>query len=339
MTVLTTELGDKSYPIIISNNILDRANEFFDLDRRVLIVTDDGVPSIYSSKIASLCKNPILVSVKSGESSKSFDTLKILLGTMLEAGFDRGDAAVAVGGGVVGDLTAFAASIYMRGIDFYNVPTTLLSQVDSSIGGKTAINFEGVKNIVGSFSQPKAVLIDTDTLETLEERHKACGLAEAVKMSLTSNKELFAFFEEKSTEEIYENIEHVIVESLKIKKHVVELDERESGLRKILNFGHTLGHGIEATEGMGGLYHGECVALGMLPMCSRKVKDRLLPVLKKLSLPYTYKGDTRSIIAYASHDKKSSSDGISIIRVENIGEYIIDKISIDKLEKLAVFDN
>ena len=336
MTKLTMNLGEQSYPIIIGQGLIDKADEYFNLSGKVLIVTDDGVPHKYSETIAKLCNRPTLVTVKSGEGSKSFPVLEELLLAMMENEFGHGDCVVAVGGGVVGDLAGFASSIYMRGIDFYNVPTTLLSQVDSSIGGKTAINFAGVKNSIGSFKQPKCVLIDTDTLKTLSKRHIASGLAESIKMSLTSDKALFEKLEELSLEDIYNHIEEIIEASLMIKKSVVEQDEKESGLRKILNFGHTLGHGIEAEEGMGGLTHGECVALGMIPFCAPDVRARLVEVLKKTGLPYEYKNDLRSAVSYAMHDKKRSADGISVITVDTPGDCSINKISMEDFEKIVL---
>lgn len=336
MTTLKMNLGENSYPIIIGNKLLERANEYFDLSRKTLIVTDDGVPHKYSEQIAKLCNHPIVHSVKSGEVSKSFETLQELLMLMQQNEFGRSDCVVAVGGGVVGDLAGFAASIYMRGIDFYNVPTTLLSQVDSSIGGKTAINFLGVKNNIGSFKQPKCVLVDTDTLKTLSERQFASGLAEAIKMSLTSNAALFEKFEKLTKEAIYNNIEEIITDALMIKKHVVEQDEKESGFRKILNFGHTLGHGIESLEGLGGLTHGECVALGMLPMCSEDVNLRLLNVLKKVGLPYEYLGDTTKALEFVSHDKKLSGGWLSIICVDAPGDCKIQKINIEDFKKIIL---
>ena len=254
-------LGEDSYDIVVERGVLSKANKQLNLNRRVLVVTDSVVPEEYAKSLASQCKEGIIYTVPMGEASKSLDILGKVLGTMLDNGFSRKDCVVAVGGGVVGDLAGFAASAYMRGIDFYNIPTTLLSQIDSSIGGKTAINFGGVKNIVGAFYQPKKVLIDPNLLATLPERQISNGFAEAIKMALTSDKELFDIFENK---DIDENIDEIIIRSLNIKKSVVEQDEKESGLRKILNFGHTIGHGIESSEEMSELYHGECVALGDL---------------------------------------------------------------------------
>ena len=335
MTTLTVNLGSNSYPITIGKGLLSKANSYFNLDRRVLIVTDDGVPYKYAQKIAELCKLPTMITVKSGEESKSLGTLEKLLMTMLANDFDRKDCIVSVGGGVVGDLAGFASSVYMRGIDFYNVPTTLLSQVDSSVGGKTAVNLGGVKNNIGTFKQPRAVLIDTDTLETLDDRQFSAGLAEAVKMSLTSDASLFEEFKRLSLTDVKENIEEIIVRSLAIKKDVVEKDETEANLRKILNFGHTFGHCIESNEGMKGLLHGECVALGMLPMCSESVRAELSEILKKFNLPYHYAGDIEAALSYVSHDKKRDGESLSVIFVDSPGECRIEKTSTEDFEKMV----
>ena len=211
-------------------------------------------------------------------------------------------------------------------MDFYNIPTTLLSQVDSSIGGKVAVDFGGVKNIVGAFHQPKRVLIDPDVLKTLPSRQIANGMAEALKESLTSDAELFTIIENGVTEE---NIETVIEKALLIKKNVVEQDEKESGLRRILNFGHTLGHGIESESGLDGLYHGECVALGMIPMCSEVVRKRLIPTLERLGLPTVIEGDLETILNIAAHDKKRSGSDISVVWVEEIGSCEIKKMPME----------
>ena len=326
-------LPDGGYDITVGRGLIGRADEYMRLDRRVFIVTDDGVPSVYAEAVAKKCREAMIHTVKSGEGSKSLATLEELLTAMMNFGMTRTDCVVAVGGGVVGDLAGFAAACYMRGVDFYNVPTTMLAQVDSSIGGKTAVNLGSVKNIVGAFYQPKAVLIDTDVLKTLPKRHLAAGLAEAVKMSLTSDEKLFSFFENEAITE--ENIEDVIVGALEIKRRVVEEDERESGLRKILNFGHTLGHGIEAEEGLGGLYHGECVALGMLPFSSGAVRARLVRVLSGLGLPPEFRGDLDRAIELVAHDKKCSGDSVSVIFVDEVGSFRIEKLTLEQFKNLV----
>lgn len=334
MTTLKLDFGDRGYDITVGSGTLNNAAALMNLDRKVFIVTDSGVPKEYAEKIKSQAKSAMIFTVPEGEGSKSLSMLEAALKAMLEFEMSRGDCAVAVGGGVVGDLTGFAAATYMRGIDFYNIPTTLLSQVDSSIGGKTAVNLGGVKNIVGAFYQPKHVLIDNETLKTLPQRQISAGLAESVKMSLTSDSELFSLFEKESALN-FENIENIIVRSLMIKRAVVEKDEKENGLRKILNFGHTLGHGIEAEEEMRGLYHGECVALGMIPMCSEPVRNRLIPVLKKLGLPTEYRGNLDSALSFVIHDKKCKDNSLEAIFVDKVGEYRIEKMSVSDFSKLV----
>ena len=309
------DLGQDSYDILIERGILAKAGQHLNLNRRVLVVTDTGVPEVYAKALAEQCRNSVICTVETGEGSKSLTVFGQLLQTMLEHDFSRKDCVVAVGGGVVGDLSGFAASAYMRGIDFYNIPTTLLSQIDSSIGGKTAINLGGVKNIVGAFYQPKKVLIDPDLLKTLPPRQIANGMAEAIKMSLTSDKELFELFE---TQDIESNLEEIILRSLNIKKAVVEQDEKEAGLRKILNFGHTVGHGIESTSE---LYHGEAVALGMLPMCSETLRPRVIKVLKKCNLYRELQYDWDRITQAAFHDKKADGGSVTVTLVQEPGTY------------------
>ena len=309
------DLGRDSYDILIERDILAKAGQHLNLNRRVLVVTDTVVPEIYAKTLAGQCKKSVICTVEMGENSKSLTVFGHLLQTMLEHDFSRKDCVVAVGGGVVGDLSGFAASAYMRGIDLYNIPTTLLSQIDSSIGGKTAINLGGVKNIVGAFYQPKKVLIDPDLLKTLPPRQIANGMAEAIKMSLTSDKELFELFE---TQDIESNLDKIILRSLNVKKAVVEQDEKEAGLRKILNFGHTVGHGIESTSE---LYHGEAVALGMLPMCSETLRPRVIKVLKKCNLYRELQYDWDRITQAAFHDKKADGGSVTVTLVQEPGTY------------------
>ena len=329
---ITMNLGQDSYDIVVERGVLTKANQHLNLNRRALIVTDTGVPVSYSKTIAEQCKESMIYTVAEGESSKSLVVFGQLLQTMLDHGFSRKDCVIAVGGGVVGDLSGFVASAYMRGIDFYNIPTTLLSQIDSSIGGKTAINFGGVKNIVGAFYQPKKVLIGPDLLKTLPSRQIANGLAEAIKMSLTSDKELFELFENKAIEA---NLDEIIIRSLQIKKAVVEQDEKEAGLRKILNFGHTIGHGIESSEGMSELYHGECVALGMLPMCGEEIRPRVLAVLKKCSLYREPEYDWDKITDAAFHDKKADGNKVTVTLVNEAGNFELKTMGCLEVIELA----
>ena len=317
MTKLHLDLGNHGYDIHIGRGLIQRVGEIFNLNRRVLILTDSGVPKGYAEIVKAACREATILTIPEGEGSKSIDGFSKVLSAMVDFGMTRTDCLVAVGGGVVGDLGGFAAASYMRGIDFYNIPTTLLSQVDSSIGGKTAINLGGVKNIVGAFYQPKGVVVDPDLLSTLPERHIANGMAEVIKMAVSFDAELFGKIEKGA------DILEIIEGSLKIKKMVVENDERESGVRRVLNLGHTLGHAIEATDGS--LYHGECVAIGMMAVCSDEVKTRLVPMLKKCGLPTEYTGDVRSVVSKIALDKKSDGDEIYIIYVDEVGSYRTEK--------------
>ena len=321
-----TELS--TYNIFLERGALTRAGEYLNLNRRVLIVTDSGVPTQYAETVANQCMTPVQVTIPQGEASKNIDSLKQILELLCRSGFTRADCVVAVGGGVVGDLAGFAASCYMRGIDFYNIPTTLLSQTDSSIGGKTAIDFLGYKNIVGAFYQPKAVLIDSNTLSTLPRRQISNGLSEVIKMALTHNAELFKILED---EDIGANIDYIIEQALYIKRAVVEEDEHESGLRMVLNFGHTLAHAIEAANDMEELYHGECVAIGMLPMCSDTVRARLIPVLERFNLPTKTRGDRERLFEAMGHDKKLANKDITVVYVPEVGSFRFEKLTLDTL--------
>ena len=324
---LYMNLGEDSYDILIEHGVLSRAAEHLNLRRRVCIVTDSGVPKQYAETVAAQCREPLIVTFPEGEASKNLNTYADVLAQMLDAGFTRADCVLAVGGGVVGDLAGFAAASYMRGIDFYNCPTTLLSQIDSSIGGKVAVDFHGCKNIVGAFHQPKCVLIDPDVLATLPPRRVADGLAEAVKMAATSDPILFRLLE---TQSAAEHIETVIERSLRIKRDVVQKDEKETGLRRVLNFGHTLGHAIESCEA-GRLYHGECVALGMLGMCAPAVRVRIRAVLARIGLPTVYRGESERIITAMRHDKKAAGDGVHAVYVPAIGQFTIEHITFETL--------
>ena len=318
---------DSSYDIIIERGSLKKAGKYLNLKRKVLVITDRGVPRDYANAVCAECDYPVRVTVEPGEASKSLENFESLLKIMLDNQFTRTDCVVAVGGGVVGDLAGFVASAFMRGVDFYNIPTTLLSQVDSSIGGKTAVNFGGVKNIVGAFYQPKRVIIDPDTLKTLPDRQISNGFAEIIKMAVTFDKELFETLE-KDDIKSDRNLEDIIARAIEIKKYVVENDEKEKGIRRVLNFGHTIGHGIEYQQDLSGLYHGECVAIGMLPMCSPTVRARVREVISRAGLPMVWKCDIDKIYSAVLHDKKLEGDKIVLIMCEEIGTYKINKIPV-----------
>ena len=325
---LTINCKTYSYDVIIQRNIINNVSEYLSLQRKVLILTDDGVPSEYVLKISSQCLNPIMVTVKQGEQSKNIDNYQLVMKTLIEHGFTRTDCLVSIGGGVVGDLGGFISSTYMRGIDFYNIPTTLLSQVDSSIGGKTAIDYNGIKNIIGSFYTPKCVLIDPNTLKTLDKRQLHAGLVEAIKMACTCSSSLFEII--SKSKNLENDIDEIIFQSLQIKQKIVEEDLEEKGLRRVLNFGHTLGHIIESASNYN-LLHGECVGIGMLSFSSDKARKQIKKLLKKYNLPTSYDLSLKDIDEYLIHDKKKTGDYIWIVSVENIGSYELKKIKIDEL--------
>lgn len=319
-------LSSNSYDIILGCGAVLSAREYFNLSRRVLIVTDSGVPSEYAQKIAEQCENPFIYTIECGEASKNLHNFEAILSFLAQNKFTRTDCVVAVGGGVVGDLAGFVASSYMRGIDFYNVPTTLLSQVDSSIGGKVAIDLGGFKNIVGAFYQPKAVIVDPELLLTLDIRQIRAGLAESLKMAATSDLKLFELFE---NDEYLNDIEEIIFRSLLIKRAIVQRDEREGGERKILNFGHTIGHAIESTSS---LLHGECVALGMLYMCSDTVREKLFKIIYEMGLPTELDIDCEILYDFILRDKKADGSNITVTFVPEIGKAELVKIPIENIK-------
>ena len=316
--VISVSLGAQSYPILLEAGALARAGQHLSLARRVLVVTDSGVPQEYARTVACACRQARICTLPAGENSKNMDNYQRLLREMLALGMDRGDCVAAVGGGMAGDLAGFAAATYMRGVDFYNVPTTLLAQVDSSVGGKTAIDMDGVKNIVGAFHQPRAVLIDPDTLRTLPPRQISAGLAESVKMALTSDADLLDRIERSA--DLTAGLPEIIARSLTIKKNVVEQDPHEHGLRRVLNFGHTVGHAIESSAG-GRLLHGECVALGMLPMCAPALRPRLIRVLRKCGLPTEIETTREALLPYLRHDKKGQGAAVTAVEVDEPGSF------------------
>ena len=334
---LTMRLGVRSYDIIIKQGGLSRVGQLINLNRRVLVVSDTGVPEAYLKTVLAQCREGVPVVLPQGEGTKSLECFGQLLTVMLEHGFTRGDAVLALGGGVVGDLAGFAAASYMRGVTFINCPTTTLSQIDSSIGGKTAVDLGDTKNIVGAFWQPKLVIVDPATLSTLPRRHYINGLAEAVKAGLLADPELFAIFEKG---DIDTQISEIIYRSLRFKKNVVEQDETERGMRKALNFGHTIGHGIEAVKGIKGrrtvgLFHGECVALGMLPMIeSKALQKRVRAVYRRIGLPTRTTYNKEKVLAEMLHDKKAQGGQITVIKVPGLGCWRAETIPVEGLRPL-----
>ena len=332
--ILHCPTPQRDYDIHIEHGVLQRAGALLNLERKVLVVTDDGVPPAYAETVLHACREGYRFVLPQGEASKNVENWQALLAEMAQRRFTRSDAVVAVGGGVVGDLAGFAAASYMRGIDFYNIPTTLLSQLDSSVGGKTGIDFGGIKNLVGAFWQPAAVLVDPDCLQTLDERLLHEGLAEGIKMAATCDQDLFRLIAE--TDDLARDLEKIIAGGLRIKRDVVAKDTGERGLRRVLNFGHTIGHAIESAAG-GAWYHGECVAAGMPYCCSDAARAALLPVLEKYSLPAADPFDTDTLMDFVLHDKKLSGAQITLVWVEQIGHFELR--TVPAAEVRTIIDN
>ena len=320
---LHCHFGQDAYDIRIGRGLLAEAGRLLDLRRKVLVVTDSGVPEDYARTILGQCPEGCLLTIPQGEGDKTPETLLSILDELLRLGFTRSDAVVAVGGGVVGDIAGFAAAVYQRGIEYYNVPTTLLSQVDSSVGGKTAVNFRGVKNIVGAFHNPSAVLIDPNTLLTL-----------VVKMAATSDAGLFSLLEQ--TPDLGPVLPEVIASALRIKIEVVARDPQEKGLRAVLNFGHTIGHAIEAASAKtpAPFYHGEAVAAGMMYTSAGEARSRIARLLEKFGLPTSDPFGADELLAYALKDKKRSGAAVKLVLVDKPGEFRFEWAGEDSLRQL-----
>lgn len=329
---LRMELDQRSYDIHVERGCISHLSDYFDCQRRYFIITDCGVPLEHIDKVQQQLKQWVTFTIPQGESSKSFTWYQNCIKAMLMEKITRNDCVIAIGGGVVGDLAGFVAATYMRGIDFINIPTTTLAQIDSSIGGKVAIDVDSTKNCVGAFYQPKVVLIDPNVLDTLSDRHYNNGLVEALKTGLIADEELFELFLQN---DMKSNIEEILIRSLKVKKHVVEIDEKETGLRKILNFGHTIGHGYESALHLNQLYHGECVGLGMLAILeNNEIKDKVRKILAAMNCPTHIEVNNEEVLRFIENDKKSKGNTITIVQVNKIGEAELIDTPITKLSQL-----
>ena len=340
MRTLHITTPDKSYPIYINDSFSALEAAFENISAsKVCIVTDTNVEKIYLENIKTILSKKYNVCsfvFEAGENSKNLDVIRELLETLCDERLDRKSLIVALGGGVVGDMAGFAASVYMRGIPFVQIPTTLLAQVDSSVGGKTGVDFKGNKNMIGAFYQPEFVYINSSTLKTLPYRQVAAGLAEALKYGYIIKKELVNYFKENIDKIIALDkscIEHIIFESCDAKAFVVGEDEKENGLRAILNFGHTFGHSVETLNEFK-LLHGECVAIGMVAAVYYSLKkgnvqkedlDLLKELLTKMKLPILCDNSSEDIIEQMQYDKKTASGKITVISLESIGKAAIEK--------------
>ncbi|MEG0456558.1 MAG: 3-dehydroquinate synthase [Oscillospiraceae bacterium] len=330
--IINVNIPEKQYPIIIEKGIIKKINEYIPIDKKILIITDENVPKEYLLTIKGQFKKIFTFVTPSGESAKSLKVYEEICMFMTDNCFTRDDIIIALGGGVIGDLSGFVASTFMRGIDFYSIPTTTLSQIDSSIGGKVAVNLGKYKNIIGSFHHPKAVFIDEETLKTLPSRHFHNGLVEAVKAGMIYDDTILSLFEKN---DLNTNLEDIIYRSLLVKKDVVEKDETEQNLRKILNFGHTLGHGIESYYNLSDVLHGEAVAIGMIAFTQNiELKSRLINILKSLNLKTEIDYDKNKVYNIMTKDKKSKGDYTAVIVVKTAGKAEIQDVLTSSLINL-----
>ena len=352
--ILNVELGDKSYPIYIGIDLLSMKSLFVDQiqGRQVMIVTNKTIAPLYLEQLTSILDgfNVQSVILPDGEEFKTLETLNKVFDALLEAKFDRTSTLIALGGGVIGDITGFAAASYQRGVGFIQVPTTLLSQVDSSVGGKTGINHELGKNMIGAFYQPKAVIIDVNTLDTLSNQEFSAGMAEVIKYGLLGNADFLSMLE-ANIESIMDRKKDLIIEVIfnccQDKARIVELDEFEKGKRALLNLGHTFGHGIENAFGYGNYLHGEAVSIGMV-MAAKLSKDegnlsheetlRVESILSKADLPISINKtiDSETLITAMSLDKKSIDGKIRLVLLKSLGDsYLTDSYSDENFMKVV----
>jgi 3-dehydroquinate synthase len=349
---ITVELGERSYPIVIGSGLLGGG---FDLAAHVagpdcLVVTNETVEPLYlEALVADLQgKQVSAICLPDGEAYKTLETVEDILDTLVERGANRDTTLAALGGGVVGDIAGFAAACYMRGVDFVQVPTTLLAQVDSSVGGKTGVNHASGKNLIGAFHQPRAVLIDTDTLETLPDREFRAGLAEIVKYGAIVDAEFFAWLEGNIDALLAREAPALAVairRSCELKAEIVAEDERESGRRAILNFGHTFGHAIERCQGYGEWLHGEAVAAGMvmaarLGGADRATAERLEALLGRAGLPTRPPGVAPAdLLAAMGMDKKVQGKRLRFVLLHELGDAFVtsdyDAARLDAVLKAA----
>jgi 3-dehydroquinate synthase len=337
--IIKVGLGARSYDIHVGRGLLARAPELLKPFARgpVPVVTDENVARLHLAALSGLDAKPIVLAP--GEGTKSFAGLEALSSALLRSGVDRGGLIVALGGGVIGDLTGFAAGILKRGIAFAQIPTTLLAQVDSSVGGKTAINTREGKNLVGLFHQPRIVIADIDVLSTLPKRELLCGYAEVVKYGALGDRAFFEWLEANGAKALGgdgDAMVQAVAHSCRMKAAIVERDERETGERALLNLGHTFGHALEAATGFSSrLLHGEGVAIGMalafrlsvrLGLCPGQDADRFIRHLQAIGLPSSIadvpgeRPGVDELIAHMAHDKKAKDGRVRFILVRGIGE-------------------
>jgi 3-dehydroquinate synthase len=331
---ITVVLGERSYPIHIGPQLLDDSRLYGVSAKQVLIVTNEVVAPLYLERVQRALRGRQLevVILPDGERYKTLATFMTVVDRLIDAGFHRDACLVALGGGVVGDLTGYVAASFQRGVDFVQIPTTLLAQVDSSVGGKTAVNHPRAKNMIGAFHQPIAVLADTDTLATLPSRELAAGLAEVIKYGVIVDAEFFAWLERHIDDLKARDVAaltHAIRRSCEIKASIVAEDERERGRRALLNLGHTFGHALEAIGHYERWLHGEAVAIGMVLAAQTSAKlgwldaesaERIEALLARADLPTRASGvDPGQLLEGMRSDKKADQAGLKLVLIEALG--------------------
>jgi 3-dehydroquinate synthase len=343
---ISVPLGDRTYPILFGANILECLPERLlgiNFPKRVALVTNPKVDNLYGNQVCRFLQQGGFSVVKNiipdGEEYKSLTTLEQIYDELIANNFDRGTGLIALGGGVVGDIAGFAAATFLRGIPFVQIPTTLLAQVDSSVGGKTAVNHSLGKNLIGAFYQPQLVLIDVTTLNTLDPREVSAGLAEVIKYGIIKDSEFFCWLEEnaeKLADRDIPSLITVVKRSCQIKADIVEVDEKEGSVRAYLNYGHTFGHAIEALTEYGHWKHGEAVAIGMvvaarisqaLDLCSSVDVSRITDLLRRFNLPVDPPDySLRDYVTAMQRDKKVSEGTLTLILNQGIGRVVTKKI-------------
>lgn len=359
MAQVRVNLDENSYTIYISTGnmaSLGHLLQKMSLSSKILVISDENVGKLYGELMLQSLREAgftaELFCVKAGEESKSLIVAELLYTKAIRMGLDRKSPIIALGGGVVGDLAGFVAATYMRGVPFVQVPTSLLAQVDSSVGGKVAVDHVLGKNLIGAFYQPRLVLIDTNVLNTLPQNELIAGLGEVIKYGAIADEEFFSFLRLHAGQILNKETQamaHIVKRNCEIKAEVVEQDEQEAGLRMILNFGHTIGHAVEANAGYHGYKHGEAVAIGMhgaalisyyMGLCNQKTVDDLCQVLEMFNLPVYTQDNPEALLPYLVRDKKNVGGKINWILLEKIGQCIIrndvpEKFVLKALQKIT----
>ena len=318
--------GKQSYKVVIENGILSNINSYYNFKKeKKLIITDSNIPSKYIECLISSLLNTFVYKFKTGEESKKIETVLDILDFLVKNEFSRTDLIISLGGGVCSDISGFVASIFKRGIKLILIPTSTLAMIDASIGSKNGVDYNGYKNVFGTFYYPSVILIDLDTLKTLPERHYYNGLVEALKMGLLVDSKLYKLF---LNNKLKENIQDIIYLSVLDKINIVKKDEIDSSLRMILNFGHTLGHAIEAIH-MNSIYHGEAVAKGMLYMIDdSKLKNEVKSILINMNIDVNLDDDNELIKKYVQQDKKIRDDQLNLIKLHKLNDFYIKKVKV-----------